>query len=63
MRNIEKTEQTEKPYLPNKADNKHTNQIKSYDLIQREIKTEKMSKLRREVELLERGMQSEKQMQ
>ena len=47
----------EKPHPPENSDKQDTQQIRQYNQTQRETKPDKMSKVRRDIELLERGMQ------
>ena len=51
------TANTEKPYPPEKSENQYIQQIRQ---ILRETKTNKISKLRKEIEFLERRMQGVK---
>ena len=52
------TENIGKPHPPEKSDNQDIRQMRHYSQTQRETKTDKMGKLRKEIEFLEGGMQS-----
>ena len=57
LRNFGMMDNVENPHSSEKSINQDVRQMKHYSQIQTETKTDKMSKLRREIEFLERGMQ------
>ena len=58
LRNVGMMDNIEKPQASENSDNQDTQQIRQYNQTEGETKTDKMGKLRKKMEFLEKGMQS-----